>query len=48
MMRAAAASGALGVEASWVLADNVRMRKPLEDFGGRLTKLYRMYERPLP
>jgi GNAT superfamily N-acetyltransferase len=47
MMRKATASGMLGVEASWILADNVRMRKPLEDFGGRLTKVYRMYEKAL-
>jgi GNAT superfamily N-acetyltransferase len=47
MMRAAVAMRARGVEASWILADNLRMRKPLEEFGGRLTKVYRIYEKPL-
>jgi GNAT superfamily N-acetyltransferase len=48
MMRAATRIHTVGVEASWILADNVRMRAPLEAFGGRLTKTYRMYEKALP
>ena len=47
MMRAATRIHTVGVEASWILADNTRMRTPLEAFGGRVTKTYRMYEKPL-
>ena len=39
--------GGEGAEASWVLADNLRMRAPIEAVGGRVTKTYRMYERAL-
>lgn len=46
-IRAAKAKGAEGAEASWILADNLRMRAPIEAVGGTVTKRYRMYERPL-
>jgi GNAT superfamily N-acetyltransferase len=36
-----------GAEASWILADNERMRAPIEAMGGVVTKTYRLYERPL-
>jgi hypothetical protein len=32
-------------EASWILQDNVMMRRLLETFGGRVYKTYRLYER---
>ncbi len=32
-------------EASWILEDNVMMRRLLEPFGGRVYKTYRIYER---
>jgi GNAT superfamily N-acetyltransferase len=31
-------------EFSWILEDNIAMRKPLERFGFRVTKTYRIYE----
>jgi len=34
-------------EASWILEDNVMMRRLLEPFGGRVYKTYRIYERPV-
>ena len=34
-------------EASWVLEDNVMMRRLLEPFGGRVYKTYRIYQRPV-
>ncbi len=43
-MKAARALGYDGAEASWVLADNAAMRKPIETAGGRVTKRYRLYE----
>jgi GNAT superfamily N-acetyltransferase len=36
-----------GAEASWILADNERMRAPIEAMGGVATKTYRLYERTL-
>ncbi|MEI2725277.1 MAG: hypothetical protein V9H26_17685 [Verrucomicrobiota bacterium] len=32
-------------EASWILEDNVMMRRLLKPFGGRVYKTYRIYER---
>jgi ribosomal protein S18 acetylase RimI-like enzyme len=32
-------------EASWILEDNVRMRRLLEAFGAKVYKTYRLYER---
>lgn len=34
-------------EASWILADNADMRKPLEQMGGRINKRYMIYDLPL-
>jgi hypothetical protein len=34
-------------EASWILEDNVKMRRLLEAFGGTVNKTYRIYERTL-
>jgi hypothetical protein len=34
-------------EASWMLEDNVMVLRPLEVFGGRKYKTYRIYERPV-
>lgn len=34
-------------EASWVLEDNLPMRRFMEIFGGRVSKTYRLYERPV-
>ncbi|MFW6093033.1 MAG: N-acetyltransferase [Pseudomonadota bacterium] len=35
------------VELSWILDDNRGMRNIIEDIGGRVSKRYRMYEKPL-
>jgi GNAT superfamily N-acetyltransferase len=37
--------GFKSAEASWILEDNVMMRRLLEPFGGRVYKTYRIYER---
>jgi GNAT superfamily N-acetyltransferase len=34
-------------EFSWLLEDNVAMRRPLENMGARLYRTYRVYERPI-
>ena len=47
-INAAQRRGGEGAEASWVLADNERMRAPIESLGAQITKRYRMYECPLP
>lgn len=39
--------GGEGAEASWILADNARMRAPIEAVGGSVSKRYRMYEKAL-
>ena len=31
-------------ECSWVLEDNMKMRRPVEKTGGRITQTYRVYE----
>ena len=36
------------VEGSWSLEDNVTINDLIEDFGGVLTKRYRIYRRDLP
>jgi GNAT superfamily N-acetyltransferase len=40
--------GLRGAEASWILEDNLPMRRMLEVFGARAYKTYRIYEQPLP
>jgi hypothetical protein len=44
----AAARGLGPVEASWVLEDNVRMRRPIEWWGGTISRRWRIYQRPVP
>jgi len=38
-------AGIKDAEASWILEDNVMMRRLLEVFGGKLYKSYRIFER---
>jgi len=45
--RRAIAYGSPGAEASWILEENTLMRRPLEDFGGRVYRRWRIYDRPL-
>ena len=35
-------------EFSWILEDNLAMRRPLENMGGVHYKTYRVYDRALP
>ena len=35
----------VALEAGWVLEDNMGMRKPIEMFGGKIDKIYRIYEK---
>jgi hypothetical protein len=37
--------GTMKGELSWILEDNMRMRRMIETFGGRAYKTYRIYER---
>lgn len=41
------AAGVRESEASWILEDNVRMRRVLEAIGGRPYKTYRIYQKPV-
>jgi hypothetical protein len=45
--RRAIAWGSPGAEASWVLDDNYAMRRPLESFGGRVYRRWRIFDRPV-
>lgn len=45
--RAAMRVGMGNVELSWILDDNMGMRNIIETIGGRVSKRYRMYEKPL-
>jgi GNAT superfamily N-acetyltransferase len=45
--RRGAARGYYQGEFSWILEDNEAMRRPLEKFGARIYKRYRLYDRPL-
>ena len=45
--RRAIAFGSPGAEASWILEDNQAMRQPIEAFGGRIYRRWRIYDRPL-
>ena len=45
--RRAIAYGSPGAEASWVLEENEAMRQPIESFGGRVYRRWRIYERPI-
>lgn len=45
--RRAIAYGSPGAEASWILEENQAMRQPLEAFGGRVYRRWRVYETPL-
>jgi GNAT superfamily N-acetyltransferase len=42
-----AAKGYVYGEASWILEDNLDMRRPLENMGARVNRTYRVYERGL-
>lgn len=45
--RRALAFGSPGAEASWILEENQAMRQPLEAFGGRVYRRWRIFDRPL-
>src|SRR5205814_2764702 len=44
-VRRAIAYGSPGAEASWILEDNQSMRQPIEAFGGRVYRRWRIFER---
>lgn len=46
VFRRAGEAGYRGGEGSWILEDNLRMRKDLEALGATITARYRVYERP--
>jgi hypothetical protein len=45
--RRAIAYGSPGAEASWILEDNDAIRQPIEMFGGRVYRRWRIYERAI-
>lgn len=45
--KAAVREGLREVELSWILDDNMGMRNIIESIGGRVSKRYRMYRKPL-
>ena len=44
---AAMRKGYKHIEASWILATNLDTRRIIENFGGRLYKTYRVYQKDL-
>lgn len=46
-LRRAVAYGSTGAEASWILEDNAAMRQPVDAWGGRVYRKWRIYERAL-
>ena len=46
-LRRAIAYGSTGAEASWVLEDNQAMRQPIDAWGGRVYRKWRIYERAI-
>ena len=46
-LRVGIAAGVTESEASWILEDNMLMRRVLEAIGGRVYKTYRIYEKPV-
>ncbi len=46
-LRVGMAAGVTESEASWILEDNMQMRRVLEAIGGRVYKTYRIYEKPV-
>jgi hypothetical protein len=46
-LRRAVAYGSTGAEASWILEENAAMRQPIDAWGGRVYRKWRIYERPL-
>ena len=47
MRLALKARGFTGGEVGWILEDNMPMRRMVEAAGGRLRKIYRIYEKAL-
>ncbi|MEJ2483277.1 MAG: N-acetyltransferase, partial [Gemmatimonadota bacterium] len=47
LFRHGAAAGTIGGEFSWILEDNMAMRKPLERIGSEISKRYLLYDRPI-
>lgn len=47
LFRHGAAAGTIGGEFSWILEDNVAMRKPLERIGSMIYKRFLLYDRPI-
>lgn len=46
-LRRAVAYGSTGAEASWILEENSAMRQPIDAWGGRVYRKWRIYERQL-
>ena len=46
-LRRAIAYGSTGAEASWILEENQAMRQPIDAWGGRVYRKWRIYERPV-
>lgn len=44
---AAMRKGMKHIECSWILANNIDMRRPIENLGGKVYKTYRVYQRDL-
>jgi hypothetical protein len=40
-------AGLKRIEMSWILEDNLPMRRVIEDVGGRVYKTYRIYEKAI-
>jgi len=47
LFKAAQKHGFVGGEFSWILEDNVKMINLIESWGGKITKTYRVYQKPI-
>jgi GNAT superfamily N-acetyltransferase len=47
LVRRAKTYGIVGAEASWILEDNDKLNRPLESFGAKEYRRWRIYDRPV-
>ncbi len=47
LFKTARKHGFVGGEFSWILEDNVKMIRIIESWGGKITKAYRVYQKPI-
>lgn len=48
LMETCYTKGIMGGEFSWMLEDNLAIKKPMENLGAEIYRTYRIYDRPIP